>query len=139
MVPYSVLQTSTYSLIMVSTTIFELYQDFLDSSFLQRVFGWLISISLNTYLVVGKRRRLEEEDIDIIISQAEMTCLILSLINTIYAWTKQKKYRFFGRDLLQRPKVANARLINKNLPYFAQNMLGDYMYELKFNILRDFL
>ncbi|RHZ80263.1 hypothetical protein Glove_138g19 [Diversispora epigaea] len=119
---------------MFSSTFFELYQDFLDSIFFQRIFGWLISICLNLFLIIKKKDRFDNSNN---MNQVEMFCLILSVLNTIYVWTKQKKYRFFGRDLLQRPKVANARLIDINLPYLAQNMFGDYMIRKFYEVSAD--
>ncbi|CAG8529021.1 18489_t:CDS:2 [Acaulospora morrowiae] len=119
----------------------EAYEDLLDSSAWQRMLGWCLALFLNLLLILSRigegREKPPESNKDINVSRTEFFLLIFSLSNAFYVWVRKRRYHFFQRDHTQRPKVANARLVDMKLPYFAQNKIGEYLIRIYYEFLFD--
>ncbi|CAG8514690.1 769_t:CDS:2 [Acaulospora colombiana] len=130
--------------VRLSEVISELYEDLQDSTIWQRILGWCLAFFLNLFLIVTRFRRGDNrmqagsyKDVDNVedflasVSGAEIFLLLFSLANAVYVWARKRRYHFFQRGPSQRPEVANARLVDLKLPYFAQNRIGEYVYEIR--------
>ncbi|RIA99083.1 hypothetical protein C1645_747942 [Glomus cerebriforme] len=104
----------------------------LDLSSWQSIMGLFVAFLLNTIFIIVRYLYADSY------STIEYILMILSILNVIYLWLwSYKIYHFFSQNIDETPNIPNVNLVGIDLPWYARNRLGYYMYQQYYELNYD--